>query len=136
MKLLVPLAIALAHAAEEVVDTADAGWKTSSDADTREWRNDVMHASNTMKQIKNKACKPPARTNLGRLGSPKQVCFECVVSLNHFASNTLFPLTNFLFVCNTDLRFLRADKKSVADKQFMTDNNIQCILGSKAFLQT
>ena len=95
MKLLVPLAIALAHAAEEVVDTADAGWKTSSDADTKEWRNDVMHASNTMKQIKSKSCKPPPGRSLSRLGSPKQVCFECVVSLNHFASNALFPLTIF-----------------------------------------
>merc|ERR1712151_849557 len=48
-------------------------WQDVSDADARVWKNDVLHASSTMKQIKNKSCKLPNGKSLEKLGNPTKV---------------------------------------------------------------
>ena len=63
---LLASAIGLTHAAEDV-------WQDVSDADARVWKNDVLHASSTMKQIKNKSCKLPNGKSLKKLGNPTKV---------------------------------------------------------------
>ena len=63
-------ALGLAHAAEEV---ANAVWQDASDADTRVWKNDILKAASTAKQIKNKNCQVPKGKNLQKLGNPTDV---------------------------------------------------------------
>ena len=76
---LVASALGLAYAAEDVADVADipdvadAGWQDASDADVRTWKNDVLHAQGTLKDIKNKQCKLPKGQSLHKLGNPKNV---------------------------------------------------------------
>ena len=74
---LVASALGLAYAAEEVAEVpevADA-WQTASNADKNIWKNDVLHAASTTKQIKNKSCKLPKGKSLKQLGTPSQVHF-------------------------------------------------------------
>ena len=64
-------AFGLAHAAE-VPDAPDS-WQDLSDADAKVWKNDVLHASSTIKQIKNKSCILPKGKSLSKLGNPTKV---------------------------------------------------------------
>merc|ERR1719331_1236422 len=72
---LVASALGLAYAAEEVAEVpevADA-FQSASTADKNIWKNDVLHAASTTKQIKNKSCKLPKGKSLQQLGTPSQV---------------------------------------------------------------
>merc|ERR1719183_1467167 len=73
MKLFALLAgaLGLAHAAEEVA-SAD-GYQSLSGADKKVWKDDVIHAASTLKQVKNNSCKLPKGKSLKKLGDPHKV---------------------------------------------------------------
>ena len=67
---LVASALGLVHATEEVADA----FQSASADDKKVWKNDVLHAASTAKQIKNKSCQIPKGKSLQKLGDPAKVC--------------------------------------------------------------